>query len=109
MTKYYADGTPVAGTTYAGRPNKAWICWPKYSKRDYEIFAHMLKRCKPLSSIDNKDLANQAWATVVNAIAELFHEDNPRFDILTFVKRIHEHETVSLEPGACPPWPRDRV
>jgi hypothetical protein len=74
----------------AFRPNK-------YSKRDYEVFAHMLKRCKPFTTADNKDPANQAWAAVVSATAELFHEDNPRFDMLTFMKRIHEHETVSLE------------
>lgn len=67
----------------------------KYSKRDYETFAAMLKRCKPLTTVDNKDPANLAWAAVVAATAELFHEDNPRFDMIKFVTRIHEHEQIA--------------
>jgi hypothetical protein len=89
VTKWNPDGTPVPGTTtYRSMPQRA-----KYSRRDYEIFAHMLKGCKPMTTVDNKDPANQAWAAVVAATAELFHEDNSEFNVLRFTNRIHEHET----------------
>jgi hypothetical protein len=66
-----------------------------YSKRDYEAFARILKDCKPPTTTDNKDPANVQWASVVDALARLFKEDNTRFDLIKFVTRLHEHEQIS--------------
>ena len=66
----------------------------RFSKRDYEIFARVLKDTKPLTTVDNKDLANMQWASVVSAIAQMFKEDNEKFDLIKFVARLHEHEKV---------------
>lgn len=70
-----------------------------YSKRDYEAFARILKDAKPVTTVDNKDPANVVWADTVNRVAEFFKQDNPRFDLIKFVARLHEHEQISA--GAC--------
>lgn len=51
---------------------------PRYTKADYETFADLLNQSLHSST---------AWYNMELALCELFRNDNPKFDVDTFVAR----------------------
>lgn len=58
------------------------------TKKDYIKFAQMLKREQPatLYSIDESDVTTVTWQCIVESTADIFAEDNPRFDRERFLR-----------------------
>jgi len=56
-----------------------------FAKRHYEAIAQVMRKAEP-SIVNDANRDHVQWMEMVRDLAELFERDNPRFDIIRFVK-----------------------
>ena len=63
-----------------------------FAKRHYEAIARVMREAHPGLSLSDKNPAVWQWSETVKDLAEMFERDNPRFDIVRFMKASRPQE-----------------